>query len=258
MSASSSSKELTLRTKMERLIECAICLQYYSDVRRPRLLTCGHSFCTPCLRCLVNRGGLDICSICRQVIYVTKITQIPLNYTLDSMVPLVKQYLGITCNSKQTKKKEESLEGLKKGLREEIEKELKKKMEKDIKERVKNQVKEETTNISRKLKDKLENENKEKIKRLHASTALMKKELDDLKELSKNDKSEVTRLMRENKLLRLQKKSVPKRNEKKPHYRTRSSVTTDEIIPLMDITNTRNGSNRRYSTRSSPRNNTVV
>lgn len=50
------------------LIQCSICTEEYNDSpqRLPRLLPCGHTFCTVCLTCLISlkQPGTIVCPFC--------------------------------------------------------------------------------------------------------------------------------------------------------------------------------------------------
>ncbi|XP_028648098.1 RING finger protein 208 [Erpetoichthys calabaricus] len=52
-------------------MECGVCyLPYSRSGREPRLLHCGHTFCTPCLCCVSQerKGALTLtCPLCRRV-----------------------------------------------------------------------------------------------------------------------------------------------------------------------------------------------
>lgn len=231
---------------MESLLECDICLEKYSYERKPMVLRCGHSFCAPCLRVILLTNGHLSCSICRAKMKMNNfpsVDQIPLNHKLDSLVTYMESSLG----SKNV------IEELRQNAENEIEKriinsmkkekpKIMKKIEKEIEKKIEMKISEgcveETVKISRKLKVKLEKVNKEKVKRLETSIALMKEEENKLKELRKKSRSEVTRhrqdlkrLMLENKKLRLPKKRFNVRH----HYRTRSSILTAEINPRDEI-----------------------
>ena len=50
--------------------ECSICLEDYNDEGKcPRLLSCGHSFCSSCLERLLHGNSID-CPKCRHVVAV--------------------------------------------------------------------------------------------------------------------------------------------------------------------------------------------
>eukprot|EP01023_Acetabularia_acetabulum_P033485 TRINITY_DN31341_c0_g1_i1.p1 TRINITY_DN31341_c0_g1~~TRINITY_DN31341_c0_g1_i1.p1 ORF type:complete len:123 (+),score=11.45 TRINITY_DN31341_c0_g1_i1:350-718(+) len=50
--------------------QCIICLEQFSckrEMSTPRILPCGHSYCTQCLGDLMQKSSLVICPTCRQV-----------------------------------------------------------------------------------------------------------------------------------------------------------------------------------------------
>lgn len=74
------------------LVECPICMDYYggddSHERAPRILSCGHTICTFCLKDLYSRKGEEVfqCPICRKVVDNNNkpITELPINrYVYD-------------------------------------------------------------------------------------------------------------------------------------------------------------------------------
>ena len=61
-------------TRMDTVdMECVLCTERYRD---PRLLLCGHHFCTVCLEKLVKVGSLT-CPTCRYVTQVDHVTELP-------------------------------------------------------------------------------------------------------------------------------------------------------------------------------------
>ena len=63
-------------TRMDKVdMECVLCTERYRD---PRLLLCGHHFCTVCLEKLVKVGSLT-CPTCRYVtqVDVDHVTELP-------------------------------------------------------------------------------------------------------------------------------------------------------------------------------------
>ncbi|CAL4165976.1 unnamed protein product, partial [Meganyctiphanes norvegica] len=145
------------------------------------------------------------CSICTVQIYsYNDASNIPCNWTVNSLLPLVKNTF------QQNPANENNADSSIKKL---IEIEMRNKIEKDIKGRVSKAVKEnidkQKVNLSRNLKVKIENEYKKKMRnlcrheltntKLKASAAMMKKEIENLKNVRKLDISEVRRLQEENK-----------------------------------------------------------
>ena len=65
---------------------CSICFEKYgSKEKSPRVLACGHSLCTNCLRIIVNRK--PECPTCRQDLNVTtSVESIPINLSIKSLI----------------------------------------------------------------------------------------------------------------------------------------------------------------------------
>ncbi|KAI6214199.1 Tripartite motif-containing protein 65 isoform X4 [Aphelenchoides besseyi] len=61
-------------------LECGVCLHQYVD---PELLPCGHSFCSNCLKLLVN-NKMSKCPMCRESFDIS--VQFPKNYALNSLL----------------------------------------------------------------------------------------------------------------------------------------------------------------------------
>lgn len=73
---------------MENLLECNICLEKYDNKEKlPRILKCGHTFCTKCLKELSKlNNNLELhlpfvkCPIDKSIGHTnTKIEEIPIN-----------------------------------------------------------------------------------------------------------------------------------------------------------------------------------
>ncbi|XP_071518895.1 alpha-latrocrustotoxin-Lt1a-like isoform X1 [Panulirus ornatus] len=76
------------RGYIEVKFQCEVCLEDYdSKERRPRSLSCGHSFCTCCITETLMRGPLQ-CPFCRKThnTQVTVASEVPVNYVVDSMI----------------------------------------------------------------------------------------------------------------------------------------------------------------------------
>eukprot|EP01025_Chloroclados_australasicus_P046799 TRINITY_DN5174_c0_g2_i13.p1 TRINITY_DN5174_c0_g2~~TRINITY_DN5174_c0_g2_i13.p1 ORF type:complete len:501 (-),score=47.81 TRINITY_DN5174_c0_g2_i13:62-1564(-) len=55
---------------MSKLPHCTICLEQFGCIKEsriPRILPCGHSYCTRCLGDLISKSSLVICPACHQV-----------------------------------------------------------------------------------------------------------------------------------------------------------------------------------------------
>lgn len=87
------------KDRLEDIISCPICLEKY---KHPRILKCGHSFCTTCLH-LINLNKEIVCPLCR------KITEFNENETLhnlavnDTLISLVDDTPDITLKVRKSK-----------------------------------------------------------------------------------------------------------------------------------------------------------
>lgn len=64
---------------------CTICKEQYSDLRNPRALSCGHTFCSICLNHLFVQPRRR-CPDCRAHIRNASVSDIPVNYSLFRLV----------------------------------------------------------------------------------------------------------------------------------------------------------------------------
>ena len=64
-------------------LECSICCEHFDDQTRcPRLLSCGHSFCSKCLEKLLNEKAIN-CPTCRNAMSVPAgVVGLPKNFSL--------------------------------------------------------------------------------------------------------------------------------------------------------------------------------
>lgn len=71
-------------------MECGVCFNLYKDEgdRRPRSLSCGHSFCSACVSAIIKDDGL-ICPTCRTSHDVFRLEQIAVNYGLLEILKIV-------------------------------------------------------------------------------------------------------------------------------------------------------------------------
>ena len=65
------------------LFNCQVCLEEMTK-KQPRLLQCGHSFCSSCLEQLLRHDGFK-CPTCRFKVNETDINKIPVNFSLMKM-----------------------------------------------------------------------------------------------------------------------------------------------------------------------------
>ena len=70
------------------VLECPVCCEIYDDQSLcPRILSCGHSFCTSCLQHLLRLGDKFRCPTCRVKVNVSPagVAGLPKNYALLSV-----------------------------------------------------------------------------------------------------------------------------------------------------------------------------
>jgi len=74
-------------------LECPICFdQFAGDVKgasadlQPRILRCGHTFCTGCLKRIVPRQGSIRCPKCHQLTPFSKIDDVTINFQLRDVL----------------------------------------------------------------------------------------------------------------------------------------------------------------------------
>lgn len=83
-------------------MECPICMEQYDDkIKIPKNLTCGHTICEPCLRKVHDAFQTLCCPICKKVIDVTNINDIPKNFALLNMIETNKKDSGKMCQIHQ-------------------------------------------------------------------------------------------------------------------------------------------------------------
>lgn len=79
---------------MRLSVECTICIEIF---KRPKVLSCGHSFCAECLEQMIRVGsGSFDCPICRQTENVGKlgVDKLKDNYALGALVDSLQTSLG--------------------------------------------------------------------------------------------------------------------------------------------------------------------
>ncbi|CAL4127419.1 unnamed protein product [Meganyctiphanes norvegica] len=68
--------------------DCKVCFQAYdAGWRRPRALPCGHTFCSLCMASIIKEKRLT-CPGCQAQHSVEIVTQLPVNYELESLLKL--------------------------------------------------------------------------------------------------------------------------------------------------------------------------
>ncbi len=82
--------------KMDNIIECSICMEKYnSKLKIPRILKCGHTFCSKCLEILakkdINNNGFQ-CPIDKNIGHINKnINEIPINRLILDIIDMNNQ-----------------------------------------------------------------------------------------------------------------------------------------------------------------------
>lgn len=73
---------------MDSPMVCPICLEDFNDTtRRPRVLPCGHSFCSQCLYQIMS-SGISKCSSCRALYKVKSLNSIPVNIGMERFIQM--------------------------------------------------------------------------------------------------------------------------------------------------------------------------
>ncbi|CAL4202736.1 unnamed protein product, partial [Meganyctiphanes norvegica] len=66
--------------------ECSICNDAFdSYIHRPRVLPCGHGFCTQCIETCINRGNKS-CAVCKEVYSANSATDLAVCYLLEEFL----------------------------------------------------------------------------------------------------------------------------------------------------------------------------
>ena len=73
---------------VNKATECPVCFEPYDDkLHTPRLLPCGHSFCTICLELMLNSGGFIICPLDKGNVRVPNgVSSLAKNFTLLAII----------------------------------------------------------------------------------------------------------------------------------------------------------------------------
>nr|XP_053649024.1 E3 ubiquitin-protein ligase TRIM13-like [Cherax quadricarinatus] len=70
--------------------ECKVCFNNYDeDLRRPRSLPCGHTFCSQCIEDTIKNVKL-ICPSCRAEHSATTATRFPVNFGMEDVIKNLK------------------------------------------------------------------------------------------------------------------------------------------------------------------------
>ncbi|CAL4230361.1 unnamed protein product, partial [Meganyctiphanes norvegica] len=66
--------------------ECIVCFSRYDDKeQRPRVLHCGHTLCSKCLKTAI-RGNTKMCPKCIQKYSALNVKDLPVNFSLENMM----------------------------------------------------------------------------------------------------------------------------------------------------------------------------
>ncbi|XP_066972004.1 uncharacterized protein [Macrobrachium rosenbergii] len=77
--------------EMESVDTCQLCYEVYDEeTRRPRILPCGHSYCTDCISKLIMNGRLT-CPECNTNVVASDSSQIPVNYGMERCISVMKE-----------------------------------------------------------------------------------------------------------------------------------------------------------------------
>ncbi|KAG7171245.1 Tripartite motif-containing protein 59-like 5, partial [Homarus americanus] len=83
--------------------ECKVCFDNFDEaLRRPRCLPCGHTFCTVCIVDMIKNSQFTCpnCHADHNTLAVTDVTQLPINYGMESFIRRLK---GVSLKPAQTK-----------------------------------------------------------------------------------------------------------------------------------------------------------
>ncbi|XP_042242759.1 uncharacterized protein LOC121879965 isoform X2 [Homarus americanus] len=95
-------------------LECKVCFTEYDDeLRRPRNLPCGHTFCTHCITDTLGNGSLT-CPNCRKEHYATFATEFPISYLAEALIKSLRAVRISSTTSKRPRR--DSPKGISKKL----------------------------------------------------------------------------------------------------------------------------------------------
>ncbi|XP_068234921.1 uncharacterized protein [Palaemon carinicauda] len=84
--------------EMENADICHLCYETYKETLRPRVLHCGHTYCTDCINKLILNGRLA-CPTCNTEFASLNPSQIPINYSLEKCIALMKVKKAVVSKS---------------------------------------------------------------------------------------------------------------------------------------------------------------
>eukprot|EP00736_Rhodelphis_marinus_P006818 Rmarinus@m.4762 len=85
-----------VRSQLEDTLQCPICNEIYDlESRRPRGFPCCHTFCSRCIARLLDKAKMSgvesthriSCPICRNVVEVSAVTDLNVNYSVEDIIP---------------------------------------------------------------------------------------------------------------------------------------------------------------------------
>nr|XP_053644880.1 tripartite motif-containing protein 59-like [Cherax quadricarinatus] len=97
--------------------ECKVCFNNYDEeLRRPRTLLCGHTFCSQCIEDTIKNAQLT-CPSCRAEHSATDATQFPINYTVEAFIKKLRSIQVTSVGTVSTKRGQDRTRGISKKLR---------------------------------------------------------------------------------------------------------------------------------------------
>nr|XP_053642645.1 LOW QUALITY PROTEIN: E3 ubiquitin-protein ligase TRIM13-like [Cherax quadricarinatus] len=97
--------------------ECKVCFNNYDEeLRRPRNLPCGHTFCSQCIEDTIQNAQL-ICPSCRAKHSATDATQFPIVYAIEAFMKKLRSIQVTSVETVSTKCGQDRTRGISKKLR---------------------------------------------------------------------------------------------------------------------------------------------
>ncbi|KAK8719593.1 hypothetical protein OTU49_013928, partial [Cherax quadricarinatus] len=97
--------------------ECKVCFNNYDEeLRRPRTLPCGHTFCSQCIEDTIKNSQLT-CPSCRAEHSATDATQFPIIYAMEAVIKKLRSIQVTSVGTVSTKCGQDRTRGISKKLR---------------------------------------------------------------------------------------------------------------------------------------------
>ncbi|XP_069936234.1 tripartite motif-containing protein 59-like [Cherax quadricarinatus] len=97
--------------------ECKVSFNNYDEeLRRPRTLPCGHTFCSQCIEDTIKNAELT-CPSCRAEHSAKDATQFPINYTVEAFIKKLRNIQVTSVETVSTKCGQDRTRGISKKLR---------------------------------------------------------------------------------------------------------------------------------------------